>query len=489
MTSTLPSSDEIAAPSATERTGWRRDGPRFVLAAWLVATCAMVATVAIAAAILAVVTTVRTAVGGERSGDRLADVAQEALQSDVFTWITVLVSQSVLFASAFVACRVLGKPVRERLGLGPTGLRPLEGATLLVATAVPFALGLGAASLASTLFGASNDDTLGLQRWWSEGSRAASVAWILWIALVPAAVEELFYRGLLQRGLLQRWGPAASIVTSSLLFAAVHGDFAWALAILPLGGWFGVVAWRTSSMRMTFAMHAAVNGLWTAGMMRLHRDPASENVLTWIAVAVLALGVVSFPWAIAILRRRPQVDASRPAPRRASIVPRLVGAVVAAGTLCFLLVPPGLEPRASDTAARRTAPTLEELEASAVEHVVCAQPGDAGAVEFSIAPGAGARVALPKNRVGVDEVVVTLDASGETVWLTYSGERSGKGTSRRPVGVVEQLAPGDPTVICMTLSEGPPPVSVRLTLEVDEERKAEWFARAEAQGWSRRGRK
>ncbi|MBK7876211.1 MAG: CPBP family intramembrane metalloprotease [Planctomycetes bacterium] len=449
----------------------------------------MAATVAIAAVVVSVATTVRGTIGGERSSDRLGELAQEALRSDAFTWITVIVSQATLLACALVACRWLGKPARERLGLAQTGLRPLEGVAMLVATAVPFALGLGVASLASSLLGTSTDDASGLQRWWSEGSRGASVAWILCIAIVPASVEELFYRGFLQRGLLQRWGPVASILTSSLLFAAVHGEFVWALAILPLGAWFGVVAWRTGSVRMTIAMHAAVNGLWTAGMMRLHRDPASEPALTWIAGVVLALGVVALPWAIAILRRTPQSDASAPAPREGVFVPRFIGAVAVAGALFAVFVPPGAAPTIPAPTARRTAPTLEELEAGAAETVVCPGVGDEGAVEFSLAPGAGARVALPKNRVGVDEVIVTLDANGEVVWLAYAGERSGKGAKRRPVGVVEQLAPGDPTVLCMTLSDGPPPVTVRLTLEEDERRKAEWFARAEAQGWSLRGRR
>jgi hypothetical protein len=86
-------------------------------------------------------------------------------------------------------------------------------------------------------------------------------------------------------------------------------------------------------------------------------------------------------------------------------------------------------------------------------------------------------------------VHVTLDAATETVWLAYAGERSGKGGKRRPVGVVEQLASGDPTVLCMTLTQGPPPVTVRLTLEEDGAMTIAAFERAQAEGWARRGRK
>jgi hypothetical protein len=482
------SADPVPAP-LPDRPGWRHDGPRFALVGWAIASVALVATAAGAAIIVSVVATVRAALGGERSGEGLGEVAQEALGSEAFAWTTVIASQSALLACAWLACRVLGKSARERLGLLVTGLHPVQGAVLLVVTVVPFALGVVAAWLVSSAIGSSGADTLGMQRMWREGSRGGSVAWILLIALLPGFVEEVFYRGFLQRGLLLRWGPAASILTSSLLFAVVHGEVAWAAAIFPLGVWLGVVAWRTGSVLMTFAMHAGVNGMWTAGMMILHRDPTSEPVLNGIVVASLALGVIAFPWAIAILRQQPAVPTSVVERRPVSLLPRVAGAAVIAGALFLVLVPPGAAPAAPEQAATRSGPALGELEASATEAVTCTVAGEEGAVEFSLMPGVGTRVALPKNRVGIDEVIVTLDAAGETVWLAYAGERTSKGGKGRPVGIVEQLASGDPTVLCMTLTQGPPPVTVRLTLEEEEAKRIAAFERATAEGWAMRGRK
>ncbi len=357
---------------------------------------------------------------------------------------------------------------------------------LLVATVVPFAFGLATAWLLSTAPGSSSDDSSGLQRMWSEGSRAGSVAWILVIALLPGFVEEVFYRGFLQRGLLQRWGPAASMFTSSLLFALVHGELAWAVGIFPLGVWLGVVAWRTGSVLMTFAMHASVNGLWTAGMTIVHRDAASEPVMNGIAIAVLALGVLALPWAIAILRR-PLSSATSVVVRRPRwLLPRVAAPALVAAAIFLVVVPRGAAPMSPEQPP--PAPTLGELEASVVEAVTCNAAGDKGAVEFSLTAGVGARVALPKNRVGIDAVIVALDAKGETVWLAYAGERSGKGSKRRPLGIVEQLAAGDPSMICITLTPGPPPVKVRFTFEDDEARKVATFERAAAEGWAIRGR-
>jgi len=480
--------DPVPAP-APNRTGWRRDGPRFALVAWVIATVALAATAAGAAIVVSVVAAVRAALGGESSRDRLGEIAQEALRSDAFAWITVIATQVALLACAWLACRILRRPVHERLGLRATGLGPVQGAVVLVATVVPFALGLAAAWLVESAIGSSSDDALGLQRMWSEGSRGGSVAWVLLIALLPGFVEEVFYRGFLQRGLLLRWGAAASILTSSVLFAVSHGELAWAAAIFPLGVWLGVVAWRTGSVLMTFAIHASVNGLWTAGMMILHREPASEQALNEIAIALLAVSVIAFPWAIAILRRQPAAATSVVTRRPMWLLQRVAGVGIVAGAFLFLLVPPGALPMSPEQAATQPVPTLGELEASAVEDATCAAAGDDGAVEFFLMPGVGTRVALPKNRVGIDEVIVTLDAAGETVWLAYAGERSGKGGKRRPVGIVEQLASGDPTVLRMTLTQGPPPVTVRLTLEEDEAMKIAAFAQAEAEGWAMRGRK
>lgn len=479
------SADPVAAP---DRPGWRHDGPRFALVAWVIATVATIATVTGAAIVVSVGAAVYAALGGERSGERLGEIAEEALGSGAFTWAALIASQVALLACAWLGCRVLGKPARERLGLVATRWGPVQRAVVLVATVVPFALGLVAASLVNNAIGSSGDDTLGLQRMWQEGSRGGSVAWILLIALLPGFVEEVFYRGFLQRGLLLRWGPAASILTSSLLFAVVHGELAWAMNIFPLGVWLGVVAWRTGSVVMTFAMHACVNGLWTAGMMILHRDSASEALLNGIAIAALALGVVVFPWAIAILWRQPVVPSTVVEQRPLRLLPRVAGAAVIAGALFLVVVPPGTAPIAQEQAARRFGPTLGELEASAGEAATCTAAGDEGAVEFSLMPGVGTRVALPKNRVGIDEVIVMLDAAGDAVWLAYAGERTSKGVNRRPVGIVEQLASGDPTVLCMTLTEGPPPVTVRLTLEEEEAMKIAAFERAKAEGWARRGR-
>jgi membrane protease YdiL (CAAX protease family) len=85
------------------------------------------------------------------------------------------------------------------------------------------------------------------------------------VALLGATVwaplmEELGFRGALQRPLERRWGPAAAIAVSAIVFAVVHLD-AWGLPSRLLTGLvFGFAAWRTRSVWAAILLHAISNG-------------------------------------------------------------------------------------------------------------------------------------------------------------------------------------------------------------------------------------
>ncbi len=71
---------------------------------------------------------------------------------------------------------------------------------------------------------------------------------LLLISFLPGVVEELLFRGFLQRRLLTRLPTSAAIIICSVFFAAAHMDPIHALGVLPLGLWLGVVAWRADSI-------------------------------------------------------------------------------------------------------------------------------------------------------------------------------------------------------------------------------------------------
>ena len=482
------------------RCGWLQDGPRFALILWGVSALAMAVIGAGVLVFVSIIAVIRAALGGERSSDRFAEVAQESINTQGASWTVVIVAQVTLLACVYFACRLQRKSIWARAGLGPTGLSLMQGSILLAATAVPFGLGLLAATLANSLLGVTLESDLGLKRMWSEGSRGTSVVWIVLIALLPGFVEELFYRGFLQRGLLMRWGVLSSILTSSLLFAAVHGDPVTAIAIFPLGVWLGIVAWRTNSIRMTFLMHGTVNGLWTGLMIVVARGVVSETLESWIIFAAFAVGLLAFPWAIRLLRMRPMAEYVPSTPLaldlcksnviRSPFVRRLAGGTIIGAAAFFVLIPSGESPVPSSDAVARVAPTLGDLEASIVQTVVCRGFGDDYAIEFDLQPQGGTNILLPSNRVGIDSVIVLLDADAETVWLTYNGEVTGKNARGRPAGIVEQLTSGDPTMLHMRISPGALSANIRLTIEQTEDRKSDLFAQAwSSNGWAIRGRK
>jgi len=498
MSKSQQSPDEVVGEPV--RCSWLQDGPRFALVSWAASTLALALAGTGVLLFFSIVAVASAALAGERSSDRFGEVAQKAINTQGGTWAVLIVTQFTLLCCVYFACRLQRKSIRARAGLDPTGLSLRQGSILLTATAVPFGLGLAAATLATGIFGATFEGDLGLQRMWSEGSRGTSVVWIVLIALLPGFVEELFYRGFLQRGLLMRWGGLSSILTSSLLFAAVHGDPVTAIAIFPLGIWLGTVAWRTNSIRMTFLMHAMVNGLWTGLMMVVARGVVTEALQNWIIFAAFAFGLLAFPWAIQILRIWPMAEYVPSSPLgqeprkfnviRSPFVRRLAGGAIIGAAAFLLLIPSPESPIPTTDATTRVAPTMGDLEASIVDTVFSGGFGNDYAVEFDLKLQAGTKILLPSNRVGIDNVIVLLDADAETVWLAYNGEVTGKNARGRPVGIVEQLTSGDPTLLHMRISPDALSANIRLTIEQTEHRKSELFEQAwSSNGWAIRGRK
>ena len=93
---------------------------------------------------------------------------------------------------------------------------------------------------------------------------SAQGSWILWLAIVLAAplLEEMLFRGFLFSGIATSFpGPAGAIVTTSLLWAIIHVqyDYVWMLSIFIIGLALGVVRYKTGSIVLTFALHAAIN--------------------------------------------------------------------------------------------------------------------------------------------------------------------------------------------------------------------------------------
>lgn len=81
---------------------------------------------------------------------------------------------------------------------------------------------------------------------------------VLAVVIAPLT-EELVFRGLILRGLLGRWRPAAAITASALLFAATHLNPAQAPVAMLLGLLLGWIYARTRSLGLCVVGHALNN--------------------------------------------------------------------------------------------------------------------------------------------------------------------------------------------------------------------------------------
>lgn len=121
---------------------------------------------------------------------------------------------------------------------------------------------------------------------------------ILFAMVAAPLVEEFVFRGLVQRPLERRWGPAPAIAFTALLFALVHA-LPWVLPMhLLLGVAFGFVVYATRSVWAGVLLHAANNSFAALGIAAEAPELPATVWRTgftadfWIALAVLVLASV-----------------------------------------------------------------------------------------------------------------------------------------------------------------------------------------------------
>lgn len=100
----------------------------------------------------------------------------------------------------------------------------------------------------------------------------------LWVALLSTAVfapffEEWLCRGMVLRGMLQKYSPVKSIVISAVFFAIIHLNPWQAIPAFILGCLFGLVYYKTGSLKLTMLMHCANN----AFSVLLSRMPMADG--------------------------------------------------------------------------------------------------------------------------------------------------------------------------------------------------------------------
>ena len=125
------------------------------------------------------------------------------------------------------------------------------------------------------------------------GARPLAVD-ILALALVPAAAEELLFRGVLQGALRARIGTAAAVIVTAIAFGLYHGSI-YRFAPAAFGGLLlGFVRAASGSLWPALAFHLANNaGVIIAMHLGYETPPAGARPVAVAAVAsVLGLMLV-----------------------------------------------------------------------------------------------------------------------------------------------------------------------------------------------------
>lgn len=79
------------------------------------------------------------------------------------------------------------------------------------------------------------------------------------IVIGAPLVEELFYRGIIQPSLVNRFGPWIGIAITSLIFGAVHFSLTELLPLSVVGAGFGILAHRAGRLLPAIIAHAVFN--------------------------------------------------------------------------------------------------------------------------------------------------------------------------------------------------------------------------------------
>ncbi len=238
------------------------------------------------------------------AGSLVAGLVLRAVGAGAPAWAGSLASLLVTVASFVPPVLVAGR--RERRA----GLRlPMGRGRIPIAVLLPLFLGAMVAvnSLASLLRGAL------VQAWeLPEASAAllpedgrARLFYFLLVCVAAPVLEDLFFRGVLQRA-LRPYGVGLAILLSAVLFMLAHANL-WELpTVFVLGAIIGYVAEVSGSLLPGIVLHAANNLAMFLILLQRQRlsGMASLAFVFWMVLLFVALFVAGL-WAVHRFRLLP----------------------------------------------------------------------------------------------------------------------------------------------------------------------------------------
>jgi uncharacterized protein len=164
------------------------------------------------------------------------------------------------------------------------------------------------------------------------------------VCLAAPFCEEFFFRGTVQRGLMEKLPPSASIVLCAFIFSAFHLDPVGLLARFELGALFGLLAWRSGSLWPAIGAHFANNFVSSLSFFAT-KDQADEPLVWWVPLSMAMAGTLGLLALARLARVRPVVVTppplpATPEPKRAGIgeafFPWALGTLLSFGVVAAL---------------------------------------------------------------------------------------------------------------------------------------------------------
>ena len=184
---------------------------------FLAYVAAVVGTISIQGAAVAIALAWWTAAGASPS-EALEQLPQKLGTLEMFMLLAGC-GQLAMVLTILIAAQRSPSPWRERLGLVPARSSWKVNLLAMVGSLVPLAIGF---AMAGPLSGQLPGDPT-VQTLFDNLTFVDWLAFILFLATVPAVVEEILFRGFIQRRLLERWRPLWAVGVTSGLFALMHG--------------------------------------------------------------------------------------------------------------------------------------------------------------------------------------------------------------------------------------------------------------------------
>jgi membrane protease YdiL (CAAX protease family) len=92
---------------------------------------------------------------------------------------------------------------------------------------------------------------------------------VVFVGIAAPIVEEIFYRGLLQRSLARRFGPTLAVIGTAVIFGVSHMQLLQLPALVVAGLVFGILAQRSGRLGPPIAAHIVFNMVTVVSLVAL----------------------------------------------------------------------------------------------------------------------------------------------------------------------------------------------------------------------------